>query len=99
MARGLDIVPADGVNHLVIDAIDEEEYDIQNDFDLGCEFIAKYLPKGPVLGFVSDLSISALCCWCFKISVHGYLLLDEDQQVVFVESLFIRKESKKSHKP
>jgi hypothetical protein len=39
VAHGLDIHPAEGVVHKVIDAFDNEEYDIQKDFDEGCAFM------------------------------------------------------------
>lgn len=102
VAHGLNIVPADGTAHLVIDALDIEEYDIANDFDAGCNFIAQWLPKGPVLGcrFVFAISAcSALRSRSVALGLDGHMLPDAHQPVVLPEELRLRQEPAQGHMP
>jgi hypothetical protein len=50
VARGLDITIDPSITHKVINAIDDEDYNIQKDFDEGCLFISEHLNHGSVLG-------------------------------------------------
>ena len=96
VASGLGIRVADGVVHKVIDAYDEEDYDIFKDFDEGCDFIHTWLDKGPVLVHcAAGVSRSAAMVICYLMRLErwrfakAYTFVKSKRRVVEPNSGFV----------